>query len=300
MKKMDEGTLPEGFLIAGRYQVVRCIGIGGFGTIYLCEDRKESRQVAVKEYFPRQWAEREDAYVMVKQSSMTEAFRFGIQSFLKEAQIMSRFAQTPHVVTYYDALQANDTAYLVMEYIDGISVGRGLRERGYRPYTPKEAAKILLPVLEALGYMHEEDIIHSDISPGNIMCSKEEEITLIDLGAAKDPREKIPVLSAAFLKPEYAAPEQYLTAREGIPRDEGPWTDIYAVGGTMYYLLTGHKPADALSRLSGGHAELEGPEGSKAGLPAKWMELIRQAMALKITERIGSAGELSGKIRALI
>lgn len=293
-------TLPEGFLIAGRYQIIRCIGIGGFGMIYLSEDRNLHRQVAVKEYFPRQWAEREDEYVSVKKSSMVDAFRLGMQSFLGEAQIMSRLADTPHVITFYDVLQANDTVYLVMEYIDGISVGRSLRERGYRPYTPKETAWILLPALEGLGQMHGKGIIHSDISPGNIMCSKEGEICLIDLGAAKDYKEKAPVFNAAFLKPDYAAPEQFRTAREGIPEDEGPWTDIYAVGGTMYYLLTGHKLTDAISRLNGNHTELEDPKKYKVRLPGKWMKLIRQAMALEIKDRISSADELSGRIKKLI
>ena len=285
-------TLPEGFLIAGRYQVICCIGMGGFGVIYLTEDRKLHRKAAVKEYFPRQWAEREENYISVKKSSMADAFRFGMQSFLKEGEIMSEFAHTPPVVAFYEALEDNDTAYLAMEYIHGQSAGRVMRERGYRPYTPKEAAKILLPALEGMEQMHKKNIIHSDISPGNIMCSKEGQVCLIDLGAAKNYKEKVPVLSASFLKLDYAAPEQYRTARKKIPEEEGPWTDIYAAGGTLYYLLTGHKPASALSRLKGAAKEEK--------LQGKWMELIRQAMALDIKERISSAEELSGRILELI
>lgn len=292
--------LPEGFLIAGRYQIIRCIGIGGFGMIYLCEDRELYRQVAVKEYFPRQWAEREDIYVTVKQSSMVDAFRFGLQSFLNEGKIMARFVDAPHVVTFYDMLQANDTAYLVMGYIDGISVGRRMRERGYRPFTTRETAQILLPALEGLQQMHEREVIHSDLSPGNIMCSKEGEVCLIDLGAAKDLREKGPVLNAAFLKPDHAAPEQYRTARAGIPRDEGPWTDIYAVGGIMYYLLTGHNPTDAISRLNGDHTDLVEPREYGVRVSGKWMGLIRQAMTLEVRDRISSAAELSYRIRGLV
>lgn len=285
-------TLPEGFLIGGRYQVASCIGMGGFGVIYLGEDRKLHRKTAVKEYFPCQWAEREENYVSVKKSSMADAFRLGMQSFLKEGEIMSKFVHTPHVVTFYEALEDNDTAYLVMEYIHGQSAGRRMRERGYRPYTPEEAAGILLPVLEGLGKMHEKSIIHRDISPGNIMCSQEGQVCLVDLGAAKNYKEKAPVMTASFLKPDYAAPEQYQTAREGIPKYEGPWTDIYAAGGTLYYLLTGHKPAGVLSRLKG--------DSKEEKLQGKWMELIRQAMALEIKDRISSAEELSGRIRDLI
>lgn len=283
-------TLPEGSLIAGRYEIIRCIGIGGFGMIYLCEDRELHCKVAVKEYFPRQWAEREGVYVSVKSSSTVDAFRFGMQSFRREAEIMSQFAQTPHVVAYYDILEANDTVYLVMEYIDGISVGRMLRERKYRPYPLKKAAEILLPALEGLEGMHEKSIIHSDISPGNIVCSREGEICLIDLGAAKNYKEKIPVLSAGFLKPDYAAPEQYRTARDGVPREEGPWTDVYGAGATLYYLLMGRKPVDAVSRLKGGKLKGRG----------RWMKLIRRAMALDYRERIPSVREFSAGIRRLI
>ena len=122
-------TLPEGFLLAGRYEALRCIGVGGFGITYLCRDKRLGRKVAVKEYFPRQWAEREGAYVSVKKSSMAEAFRLGMQSFVREAQIMAEFVETPQVVTLRDVLQANDTVYLAMEYLDGVSVGRDMRRR---------------------------------------------------------------------------------------------------------------------------------------------------------------------------
>lgn len=293
MGEKDAGTLPEGSVVAGRYEILRCIGIGGFGTIYLCEDRVLHRRVAVKEYFPRQWAEREDVYVSVKRSSMAEAFRYGMLSFLQEAKIMEKFGKTPHVVTFYDALEANDTVYLVMEYIDGISAGRSLRERGYRPYTPREAAEILLPALEGLGAMHKEKIIHRDISPGNIMCPKEGPVTLIDLGAAKDYTEKTLVPGAAFLKPDFAAPEQYRTAKDGIALDEGPWTDIYAAGGTLYCLLTGRRPPDVISRVKDG-------DRSDVKLPKKWRRLIRQATALKIRDRIDSAEEFSRRIRSCL
>ena len=98
---------------------------------------------------------------------MAEAFRMGMQSFLQEAQIMSEFVETPHVVTFYEVLEANDTVYLSMEYIEGLSAGRRMRERKYLPYKPKEMARILIPALDGLERMHEKNIIHSDISPGS-------------------------------------------------------------------------------------------------------------------------------------
>lgn len=293
-KKEREDLLPEGLVLDDHYRILRCIGIGGFGITYLCEDTEKKRKVAVKEYFPAQWARREETYVMVRKSSMIQSFRFGIRLFIDEAEILTEFVKTPHIVTFYDMFHENDTAYLVMEYVEGISVGRMMRERSYQPYTPEEMAQILLPVLEGLRQMHKKGIIHGDISPGNLMCGKDREICLIDLGAARRYEEKKPVLSAAFLKPEYAAPEQFRTARRGFSQEEGPWTDIYAVGAVMFYLLTGRRPPDAISRTGGN--ELEKP----AELSEKWMEIIRQCMALEIENRIQEAGILTERMQKLL
>ncbi|MGN1164947.1 MAG: serine/threonine-protein kinase [Lachnospiraceae bacterium] len=287
-------------LLEDRYRILDCIGIGGFGITYLCEDINLCREVAVKEYFPAEWVERDEQYVAVKQSGMVEAYRFGMQSFLKECRITAKFIHVPHLITIYDVLQTNDTAYLVMEYIEGISIGRELRMKEYKPYTPKEVSEILFPVLDALDAIHEKRIVHSDISPGNIMRAKSGEIVLIDMGAAKYNVESQPVLSAAFLKIDYAAPEQYRTAKEGIPKDEGPWTDIYAVGATMYYLLTGHKPTDVISRLNGKDIKLVSPWKYRVKLSGKWMKLIRRAMELEWKERISSAQELKKEMEKLL
>ena len=256
--------------------------------------------MAVKEYFPADWAERDGVYVAVKKSQMVEAYRFGMQSFYKEAKISAKFIHTPHVVTIYDVLEANDTVYLVMEYISGISIGREMRARGYQPYTPEETAEILLPVLDALGALHEEKIVHSDISPGNIMRSDNGEIFLIDMGAAKYALDSQPTLSAAFLKLDYAAPEQYRTAREGIPKDEGPWTDVYALGATMYYLLTGQKPTDVIKRLSEKKADVVLPRKCRLKHARQWTKLLNRAMALEIRERMSSAEEFKQELGKLL
>lgn len=295
-----EQALLNGTVLDGRYRILDCIGVGGFGMIYLCEELLMGRLTAVKEYFPSEWAEREQPYVAVKQSRMVEAYRFGLQSFYKEARILAKFIHTPHIVTAYDVLEANDTAYLVMEYIPGISIGREMRAREYQPYKPGEMADIILPVAEALEALHSSGILHSDISPANVMRGEEGEIFLIDLGAASDMLDAQPSFSAAFLKPDYAAPEQYRTAREGIPRDEGPWTDVYALGATMYYLLTGRKPMDAASRLGAKNPTVVLPGRFRLKYGGKWGKLINHAMALEIQERIKGAAELKEEIRKLL
>lgn len=210
------------------------------------------------------------------------------------------FIHTRHIVTIYDIFAENDTAYMVMNYISGISIGREMRMRAYQPYSPQEMADIILPLLEPLADIHDRKMVHSDISPGNIMKSQEGEICLIDMGAAKYCLETQPILSTAFLKKDYAAPEQYRTAKTGVPEDEGPWTDLYAVGAIMYYLLTGHKPTDAISRLQGKSTDLVSPKKYKVKVSRQWMNLIHCCMALERKERIASAAELAKEIRKLV
>ena len=295
-----EQTLMPGTILNDNYQILDCIGIGGFGIIYLCKDLHLQRLVAVKEYFPAEWVNREEQYVTVKKSQMVEAYQFGLKSFYKEARIMAKFIHVPHVVAIYDVMEANDTAYLVMEYISGISIGREMRKKNYRPYQPEELGEILFPVLEALSVFHEKKIIHSDISPGNIMRSGEGEIVLVDMGAAKYALHSQPVLSAAFLKLDYASPEQYQTAKEGIPKNEGPWTDIYALGATAYYLLTGQKPPDVMQRLAGKKTDVVFPRKCRWKKKKGWMKFINHAMALEIRERIKSVEEFREEMRKLL
>ena len=296
----QERILTEYTLLDHRYRIIGCIGVGGFGITYLCIDVSMNRNVAIKEYFPVEWAEREGKDVAVKSSRLLEPYRIGFASFYKEAKMTAHFIHSRHIVTIYDIFRENDTAYIVMNYIYGISIGREMRLRAYRPYRPEEMADLILPVLETLEIIHEKKIVHSDISPGNIMKSQEGEINLIDMGASKYALETQPILSTAFLKKDYAAPEQYRTARTGIPRDEGPWTDLYAVGAVMYYLLTGHKPTDALSRLQAKTADLVPPRKYKVKLSRHWMELIRCCMELEPEKRPDSASEVAERIRQLL
>ncbi len=299
-RKAPEQVLPPDTILDDRYRVIGCIGIGGFGMTYLCEDILLQKNVAVKEYFPAEWAEREENCVIVKSSHFLQAFRYGMQSFEKEAKLTARFIHEKNLVTVFDLFHANETVYLVMEYLDGKSVGRERKEEDYKPLTPWETARMIVPVLQGLAKVHERQIIHSDISPGNILHTSSGRMVLIDFGAAKYMTENQPVLQAAFLKQNYAAPEQYRTAKEGIPKDEGPWTDLYAMGGTMYYLLTGHVPTDALSRLSAKSTDLVPPKKYKVKIQKGWMRLIHRMMEPDLRKRIHSAETVCEEIRKLL
>ena len=282
VQKKDSALAP-GTMLGGRFEILECIGIGGFGIVYRCLDLSLHRIAAVKEYFPEEWAEREEQYVTVKKSRMREAYWFGLKSFYQEAQIMAKLMHTSHVAPVYDVMEANDTAYLIMRYIPGISIGREMRERNYQPYKPGEIMEIMLPVLETLSEFHSRKIIHGDISPGNIMRSEEGNIFLVDMGAAS-----------------YAAPEQYQTAKKGIPENEGSWTDVYALGATVYYLLTGQKPPDVMQRLSGKRADVVLPKRCRLKHKRQWTKFFNHAMALSIQERIHTVEELEEELRKLL
>lgn len=295
-----KNVLAENMILADRYRITGCIGIGGFGIIYLCEDILLQRNVAVKEYLPESWAVREGTFVMAKSSGMLEAYRYGMKSFMQEVKMTSYVLHDRHLVTVYDTFLQNDTAYIVLEYLSGRNISREMAKRKFSPYTPREMAEIILPLLEGVRELHDRKLIHSDISPGNIIRTAERRIVLIDLGASKQSRGRRTELRAAFLKKNFAAPEQYQTAGAGIPENEGPWTDIYAVGAVMYYLLTGHKPADALSRLSAEKAGLIPPKRYKVKLKKGWMKLIHRCMELDWSKRLSSARQVEEAVRGLL
>lgn len=283
-----EVVLPEDTLLGGRYQIIGCLGIGGFGIMYLCEDILLQRDVAVKEYFPEKWAEREGIYVGSRTSGTLQAYRFGLSSFLEEAKITAKFIDVEHIVTAFDVFQENDTAYIVMEYVPGKSIAKEFRKREFRPYSPYRTVEILVPVLLALKELHGQQVIHGDLSPGNIMRTPKGEIVLIDFGAARYYLEKGKKRVIPFLKTDYAAPEQFRAVRTGNSGEEGPWTDIYAVGAIMYYFLTGHKPADAMTRMSARSSKLEPPKKYGVKLKKGWMKLIHRCVELEYKKRISS------------
>lgn len=296
----QDNVLPGDLLLAGRYRIIGCLGIGGFGIMYLCEDILLQRNVAVKEYFPEKWAEREGMYAGSRTSETLAAYRFGLTSFLNEAKITAQFIHAEHVITVYDVFLENDTAYIVMEYLPGKNIAKEFRKRDFEPYGVHEMAEILVPVLEALEEIHKQKIIHGDLSPGNIMRMPNGDIILIDFGAAKYYLKKQTGMSTPFLKPDYAAPEQFRSAKEGESKGEGPWTDIYAVGAMMYYFLTGHKPFDALSRMSAKSSDLTAPKKYNVKLKKGWMKLMRRCVELDYKKRISSCQAVREEVQHLL
>lgn len=233
--------LRPGTLLGGRYLLGRAIGQGGFGITYIGRDLTLDLRVAVKEFFPFGFASREaDGSVAVIEQERADFVRTGAQRFLREARILARFSTESGVVNVRDCFEANNTAYLVMEYLEGADLRKVLQER---LFTPDEIFEKMTPLMDALEKIHAEGVIHRDISPDNIMLLPDGTLKLMDFGAARPSAAGAERSQAVMLKRGYAPPEQYI---EGD--GDGPWTDIYALCATIYKCITGITPEDSLLR----------------------------------------------------
>lgn len=231
--------------LIGRYVIQEVLGQGGFGITYLGIDKLYRNKVAIKEYYPQKIAMRKAQYEdVVTVTSIEEKNNYdkGKKRFLDEAQVMARFNKNEGIVKILDFFEANNTAYIVMEYLEGITLKQYLGKYGVLQF--RNLIEMMLPLLEALIEIHSQGLIHRDISPDNIMVQHNGKLKLMDFGAARDYTESGNKSLTVILKPGYAPPEQYQT--HGV---QGPWTDIYALCATIYKCLTGITPPDAIARV---------------------------------------------------
>lgn len=255
-----ENSLPLYEIVNGKYLIGRVLGVGGFGITYIAWDFYQGKRVCVKEYFPQKVAVRNsrgqtyseqisvsvycgrDSYSRDPEK-MRSAYKKGLSAYIKEAENLSRYYLMPGIVSIRDFFYGNRTAYIVMEYIDGIDMKRYAKLRGGR-LRPEEMLALLKDVLKALNAVHKDGIIHRDISPDNIMLTRKSEAILIDFGAARDYERT--QAAPIQLKHGYAPIEQY--SRDG---KQGPWTDVYSMCASMYYLLTGVRIPASPTRQQG-------------------------------------------------
>lgn len=231
--------------LIGRYVIQEVLGQGGFGITYLGIDKLYGNKVAIKEYYPQEIAMRKAQYEdVVTVTSIEEKNNYdkGKKRFLDEAQVMARFNKNEGIVKILDFFEANNTAYIVMEYLEGITLKQYLGKYGVIQF--RNLIEMMLPLREALIEIHSQGLIHRDISPDNIMVQHNGKLKLMDFGAARDYTESGNKSLTVILKPGYAPPEQYQT--HGV---QGPWTDIYALCATIYKCLTGITPPDAIARV---------------------------------------------------
>ena len=237
--------LRKGTRLIGRYTIEKVLGQGGFGITYLGIDELHEKKVAIKEFFPQGIVTRNIEYqdtVTVTFVGEKDNYEKGKERFLKEARTMAKFSKDEGIVKALDFFEINNTAYIVMEYLEGITLKQYLREN--QRIAPEDLIELLVPLIESLDEIHSQGMIHRDISPDNIMVLPDGRIKLMDFGAARDYTEFGEKSLSIVLKPGYAPPEQYQT--HGI---QGPWTDIYALCATMYKCITGENPPDAIERV---------------------------------------------------
>ena len=271
--------LPPRTILEKKYLVGRVLGQGGFGITYLAWDINLNIKLAIKEYFPQDLASRAAGHSQVSAyaGSMGSQYEYGLDKFLQEARTLAQFEGHPNIVSVRDFFKANGTAYFVMSYVEGITVKDHLANSG--GVLPVDQARgIIMPVLDALKEVHSVNILHRDISPDNIYINQKGQIILIDFGAARQAIGEKGRSLSIILKPGYAPEEQYRS--KGI---QGPWTDIYAAGATLYHLITGHQPPEALERLA--EDGIVPPTQLGAALSDAEENAILKALAVKAADR---------------
>ena len=240
-----EHHLPPGTIVGERYVIGRVIGEGGFGITYKASDIKLGGKFAVKEYYPSsisgRSASHSDSYMIYPFTGSDEEFRSGLVRFENEARRLAQFDGKAGVVNVKDYISENGTGYIVMEYVEGISLEKYLESKGGF-ISIRQASELIKPIVTALSEVHKSGLIHRDISPDNMIITENNGMVLIDFGSARqyDSEKSMSVI----LKFGYAPYEQY--SRHG---NQGPWTDVYALCAVIYRMITGKKPPDALERL---------------------------------------------------
>jgi serine/threonine protein kinase len=226
------------------FELQQILGIGGFGIVYQAFDHALEREVAIKEYMPASLAGRtETLRVSLRSASDEESFNLGRESFVKEAKLLARFDH-PSLLKVYRYWEANDTAYMAMPILRGRTL-KQLRQTQQGPVEEAWLRGVLMPLLGAIETLHRENVFHRDIAPDNIQIEPDGRPVLMDFGAARRVLSDKTQSLTAILKPAYAPIEQY---GEAGAVKQGPWTDLYALGATLHYMLLGRPPAPATAR----------------------------------------------------
>jgi len=288
---MNNKTLRAGSLLQnGKYRIIEILGQGGFGITYLAEQTGLGRRVAVKEFFMKDLCNRDDATSEVSVPStgsreLVEKFR---HKFLREARMIAAL-DNPHIVRIYDVFEENGTAYYVMEHLDGGSLTDEVRQSG--PLPEARALDYIRQVADALAYLHGQNILHFDVKPSNILVGKSGQAVLIDFGISKHYDEAGSQTSSTpvGISKGYAPMEQY---QQGEISTFTPATDIYSLGATLYFLLTGQTPPSASEVNEDGLPPLP------SGIDAPIREAIVKAMAPRRKDRPQTVKEFLALLEA--
>ncbi len=274
-------------ILSGKYLVGNVIGEGGFGITYIGYDLNLEMKIAIKEFYPNGFVTRESDVTSIVTGYTTndpEQYQKWKDSFVREARNLAKFSDLPGIVHVRDFFQENNTAYIVMEYVEGETLKDYLKKHSGR-LSVRETLDMMEPIIRSLSKVHEGGIIHRDISPDNIMIESGGEMKLIDFGAAREFEEGNERSMSVLLKPGYAPEEQYRTKGE-----QGPWTDVYALSATIYRCITGVKPVESMERMR--KDELKRPSELGIEISGPQENALLKGMAVYSESRIRSMAEL--------
>src|SRR5580698_534702 len=268
-------------LLHQQYVIGRPLGHGGFGVTYLAWDTGLQIRLAIKEYMPSGVAGRSTPHTVHPCSErMKDEYEWGLDRFLEEARVLKKFSTYPNIVAVDTIFRDNGTAYMVMEYLDGMTFEEFLSRRGGK-VNFETALRIMVPVMDTLATVHAEGILHRDISPDNIHLGKSGKVKLMDFGAARNALSQKSRNLSVILKEGYAPEEQYRSS--GI---QGPWTDVYATGATLYHSITGKLPPPALDRAA--EDNIETPSKLGVAMPPGSERALMKALAVRAMDRYQS------------
>lgn len=278
----SERGLAAGTIVYGVYVIESVLGEGGFGVTYLALKKDTGQTVALKEYYPLAYGSRKPGSCEIEPVSGKEAeYDHGRERFVREASVLHEFCYLDGIVKVWDCFETNGTAYIIMDYIDGITLKEYVSCHGGMGYD--EWMEMLSPILKSLITLHKHGVIHRDISPDNLMIGMDNQLYLIDFGAAKE--IEYGKTTTVLLKVGYAPPEQYLHDGE-----MGAWTDVYAICATIYTVLCGKAPVDAVARLQG--KTLIPLEEQGVMVEAWQWNAIQKGMRIRAAERYQNVEEL--------
>jgi serine/threonine protein kinase len=279
-------ALPAGTRL-GEFELRRVIGVGGFGIVYLAFDHGLEREVAIKEYMPSSLASRTATlHVSITSPSNAETFALGLRSFVNEARLLARFDHTS-LIKVHRFWEDRGTAYMVMPLYRGHTL-REVRMGMQAPPDESWMRALLEPLLGALDVLHREDVFHRDIAPDNILMGDDGVPMLLDFGAARHVISDRSQTLTAILKPSYAPIEQY---GESASLRQGAWTDIYALGATLHFLVTQAPPAPATTRM----VHEDAPPLAASSYPnvsQRFLQVIDWMLAPRPADRPKSVAEL--------
>lgn len=241
--RQESYYLKPGTIIGGKYIVGKALSYGGYTVTYIGMDAEKTRKVMIKEYLPSDFSTRSegDTEVTIYSGDACEQFEQGLTTFLNEANRIGQLQDPQGIMRVYDCVAENDTGYVISEYLEGRTL-KQIMEEG-KQFPVQEAKEFVCRILEGLRQVHPLNIIHCDISPETILVTNTGEIKLLDFGATRYVTTANSKSLAIILKQGFAPEEQYRSRGE-----RGPWTDVYALGAVMYYMITGVVPVESVDR----------------------------------------------------